>query len=264
MVRQTDNILREGAMNRFEGKVAYITGGAAGLGAATARLFAREGARVVIADINVEGARALANELPDALAVSVDTSDAESVKQSIDAAIERYGRIDIIFNNAGISGEQLPVHESSVENWTRVSRINGDGVFYVLKYGITEMLKTGGGAIVNTSSTNGLIGIPNIAPYTFTKWGVIGLTKSSAIEYADKGIRVNAVAPTVVRTPLVEQFIKDAADPEEMAARMENFNPMPGMPVPEDVAAAVAFLASDDARFITGHVIPIDGGYTAQ
>ena len=251
-------------MKRFEGKVAYITGGASGLGAAAAQRLADEGAAIVVADVNEQGAQALAASLPNALALRVDTSDPQSVEQSIAAAVERYGKIDLIFNNAGISGEQLRIHESSVENWQRVTRINGDGVFYVLKYGVAAMLKTGGGAIVNTSSTNGLIGIPNIPPYTFTKWGVIGITKSAAIEYAKDGIRVNAVAPTVVRTPLVEQFIRDAADPAEMAARMENFNPLPGMPVPEDVAAAVAFLLSDEARFITGHVIPIDGGYTAQ
>lgn len=251
-------------MNRFEQKVVYVTGGASGLGEAAARRFAAEGARVVIADIDEDGARKVADSLPEAMAVRVDTSDHESVERSIAATIDRYGRIDVIFNNAGISGDQLLIHEMSVENWKKVTRINGDGVFYVLKFGIAAMLKTGGGAIVNTSSTNGLIGIPNIAPYTFTKWGVIGLTKSSAIEYAKQGIRVNAVAPTVVRTPLVEQFIKDAPDPKAMAEQMENFNPMPGMPVPDDVATAVLFLASDDARFITGHVIPIDGGYTAE
>lgn len=250
--------------HRFEGKVVYVTGGASGLGEAAARRFADEGARVVIADIDEEGAKELAGELPDALAIRVDTSDAEMVERSIERAVEQYGRIDVIFNNAGISGEQLPIHESSVDNWTRVTSINGDGVFYVLKFGIASMLRTGGGAIVNTSSTNGLIGLPNIAPYTFTKWGVIGLTKSSAIEYADKGIRVNAVAPTVVRTALVDRFIAEAEDPEAMAEQMEHFNPMPGMPIPDDVAAAVLFLASDEARFITGHVIPIDGGYTAQ
>ncbi len=251
-------------MKRFEGKVAYISGGASGLGAATAKRLAEEGAKVVVADIDEARATELAASLPDALALRVDTSDPDAVEQSIAAAVERYGRIDLIFNNAGISGEQLRIHESSVENWKRVTRINGDGVYYVLKYGISAMLKTGGGAIVNTSSTNGLIGIPNIPPYTFTKWGVVGITKSAAIEYAKDGIRVNAVAPTVVRTPLVEQFIKDAADPAQMAAIMENFNPLPGMPEPSDVAAAVAFLLSDEARFITGHVIPIDGGYTAQ
>lgn len=251
-------------MQRFQGKVVYATGGASGLGEAAVRRFADEGARIVIADIDEAGARRVAESLPDAVAVRVDTSDPDSVERSIAAAVERYGRIDVIFNNAGISGEQLLIHEMSVENWQRVARINGDGVFYVLKFGIAAMLKSGGGAIVNTSSTNGLIGIPNIAPYTFTKWGVIGLTKSVAIEYATQGIRVNAVAPTVVRTPLVERFIDDAADPKEMAERMETFNPMPGMPEPRDVADAVLFLASDEARFITGHVIPIDGGYTAQ
>lgn len=251
-------------MNRFDGKSVYVTGGASGLGAATARRFAEEGAKVVIADVDESGAQAVADELPDAMAVHVDTSDAASVEQSIEATVDRYDRIDVIFNNAGISGEQRPIHESSVENWEQVTSVNGDGVFYVLKYGIEAMLQTGGGAIVNTSSTNGLVGIPNIAPYTFTKWGAIGLTKSAAIEYAEKGIRVNAVAPTVVRTPLVEKFIEEAEDPEEMAEQMENFNPMPGMPVPEDVAAAVTFLASEEARFITGHVIPIDGGYTAE
>ncbi len=251
-------------MKRFEGKVAYVTGGASGLGEATARRFADEGAKVVIADIDEEGAQSVAGALPDAIAQRVDTSDAASVEASIAAAVQHYGRIDIVFNNAGISGEQLLIHEMSVDNWKRVRSINGDGVFHVLKYSIAAMLQSGGGVIVNTSSTNGLIGIPNIAPYTFTKWGVVGLTKSVAIEYARHGIRVNAVAPTVVRTTLVEKFIEEAADPEEMAQRMENFNPMPGMPTPEDVAAAVAFLASDEARFITGHVIPIDGGYTAQ
>lgn len=251
-------------MKRFDGKVVFITGGAAGLGAATAQRFADEGARVAVADINVQGAQEVAGKLPDAIALQVDTSDPQSVEKAIATTVERMGRIDVIFNNAGISGEQLPVAEASVENWKRVMSINGDGVFYVLKYGVAAMLKTGGGAIVNTSSTNGLVGIPNIPPYTFTKWGVVGITKSVAMEYATQGIRVNAIAPTVVRTPLVEKFIEEAADPKEMAKRMENWNPMPGMPEPRDVAAAVAFLASDEARFITGHVIPIDGGYTAQ
>ena len=249
---------------RFEGKVAFITGGASGLGAATAQRFADEGAKVVVADINAEGAEALADTLPDDLAVAVDTADAASVERAVAQSLERFGRVDAIFNNAGIDGEQQMLHEMTLENWERVRAINGDGVFYVLKYGIAAMLESGGGSIVNTASTAGLAAQPNISPYTFTKAGIVGLTRSAAIEYADKGIRVNAVAPTVVMTPLVAHFIETADDPQEMRARMESFNPIPGIPEASDVASVVTFLASDDARWITGHTIPIDGGYTAR
>jgi NAD(P)-dependent dehydrogenase (short-subunit alcohol dehydrogenase family) len=248
---------------RFKDKVAFITGAASGLGEAAARRFAEEGAKVVVADINAEGAQAVANELPDALAVTVDTSDPASVEQAIARAVDHYGRIDVIFNNAGISGEQQILHEVTLANWQGVRGINGDGVFYVLKYGIAAMLESGGGSIINTSSTAGLTAQPNISPYTFTKAGIIGLTRAAAVEYADKGIRVNAVAPTTVMTPLVEQFIESSPDPAALRERVAAFNPMPGIVEPHDIAAAVAFLASDDARWITGHTLPIDGGYTA-
>jgi NAD(P)-dependent dehydrogenase (short-subunit alcohol dehydrogenase family) len=133
-----------------------------------------------------------------------------------------------------------------------------------MKYTIEAMLRTGGGTIVNTSSTAGLTGQPNISQYTFAKAGIVGLTRAAAIEYAKQNIRVNAIAPTVVRTPLVENFANTAPDPEAMWETLLSYNPMPGMPTPADVAAAVAFLASDEARFITGHTLPIDGGYCAQ
>jgi NAD(P)-dependent dehydrogenase (short-subunit alcohol dehydrogenase family) len=249
---------------RFENKVLFVTGGASGLGAATARRFADEGAKVAIADINEEAAREYAGSLPDAIALAVDTADPVSVAQAIQSAAAHYGRIDVIFNNAGIEGEQIALHEMTVENWQRVTSVNGDGVFYVLKYGIEAMLETGGGAVINTSSTAGLAAQDNISPYTFTKAGIVGLTRSAAVEYAARGIRVNAIAPTVVMTPLVRRFIENAADPVEMLQRMESFNPMPGIVQPEDVAALVAFLASDDARWITGLTIPIDGGYCAR
>jgi NAD(P)-dependent dehydrogenase (short-subunit alcohol dehydrogenase family) len=249
---------------RFEGKVLFVTGGASGLGAAAARRFADEGAKIVIADINQDAADGFAASLPDALVVPVDTADASSVEAAIAAAVAHYDRIDVIFNNAGIPGEQTSLHEMTIDNWRAVTDVNGDGVFFVLKYGIAAMLQTGGGAIVNTSSTAGIAAQENISPYTFTKAGVVGLTRAAAVEYAAHGIRVNAIAPTVVMTPLVRSFIENSADPVEMRQRMEAFNPMPGMVEPEDVASVVAFLASDDARWITGVTIPIDGGYTAR
>ncbi|MCI4064100.1 glucose 1-dehydrogenase [Micromonospora sp. R77] len=249
---------------RFQDKVAFVTGGASGLGAAAARRFASEGARVVIADINTEGAEQVAAGLPDAYAVTVDTGEAVSVEQGIADAMQRYGRLDVIFNNAGIDGQQQPLHEMDVENWERVRRINGDGVFFVLKYGIEALLHGGGGSVVNTSSTTALAAQENISPYTFTKAGIVGLTRSAAIEYAARNVRVNAVAPTVVMTPLVEHFIDTAPDPAQMRRQMESFNPKPGIPTPDDVAGVVAFLASDDAAWITGHTIPIDGGYVAR
>jgi NAD(P)-dependent dehydrogenase (short-subunit alcohol dehydrogenase family) len=249
---------------RFRGTVLFVTGGASGLGAATARRFAAEGAKVVVADIDDVAARELAASLPDALAVDVDTADPASVEQAVATAVGHYGRLDVVFNNAGIEGDQQPLHEMTIDNWRRVRAVDGDGVFHVLKYGIDAMLRTGGGVVVNTSSTAGLIGQENISPYTFAKAGIVGLTRSAAIEYAARGVRVNAVAPTVVMTPLVRRFVETAPDPAEMRERLESFNPMPGIPAPEDVAGVVAFLASDDARWITGVTIPIDGGYTAR
>jgi len=249
---------------RFQDKVAFVTGGASGLGAAAARRFSDEGARVVVADINAEAASTVAKGLDDGFPVEVDTSDPAAVQRAVAAAVEQYGRIDVVFNNAGITGAQQILHEMDVENWNRVTAVNGDGVFYVLKYTIAAMLKSGGGSIVNTSSTAGLTGQLNISNYTFAKAGVIGLTRSAAVEYADKNIRINAIAPTVVWTPLVEDFANKAPDPAAMRAAMENYNPMPGIPTAEDVAAVVAFLASDDAKWITGHTVPIDGGYCAK
>jgi NAD(P)-dependent dehydrogenase (short-subunit alcohol dehydrogenase family) len=253
-----------GEVVRFDGKVAFITGGGSGLGEAAAQRFADEGAKVVCADINEDGANRVAKGLPDAIAVKVDVSDAASVQAAIAAAVDKYGRIDVIFNNAGIPGDQAILHEMDVSNWDKVRAVNGDSIFYVMKYGIEAMLRTGGGNIVNTSSTAGLTGQLNISPYTFAKAGIIGLTRSAAIEYAAQNVRVNAIAPTVVWTPLVEDFANTAPDPAAMRAAMENYNPMPGVVRPEDVAAAVAFLASDEARFITGVTLPIDAGYSAQ
>jgi NAD(P)-dependent dehydrogenase (short-subunit alcohol dehydrogenase family) len=249
---------------RFEGKVAFVTGGASGLGRAAAERFAREGATVIVADLDRSGAQAVAATLPDALAVHVDTADGTAVDRSFEVALDAFGTVDALFNNAGIVGEHLPLHSTTDEAWRRVMAVNADGAFHVLRAGVRAMLGGRGGAIVNTSSSTGLAGKPNLTPYTFSKAGLVGLTRAAAIEYAAHGIRVNAVAPTAVMTDLVAGHIARAPDPEAMRRLLETQTPIPGMPTPEDVAAVVAFLASDDARWITGHTLPIDGGFHAQ
>src|SRR3954454_1557795 len=163
---------------RFEGKVLFATGGASGLGGAAGQRVAGEGAKVVVADIDGAAAETFAASLPDALAVTVDCADADSVRAAIATAVDHFGRIDVIFNNAGIEGLQQPLHEMDLDNWRKVTGVNGDGVFFVLRYGIEAMLQTGGGSIVNTSSTAGLSAQENISPYTFTKAGIVGLTRA--------------------------------------------------------------------------------------
>ena len=198
---------------RLVGRVAFVTGGASGLGRAAAERFAREGARVLVADIERGGAEALAATLPDATAVEVDTSDAEAVDRAFEVALETYGHIDVLFNNAGIVGPQMPLHETTDQAWRQVMAVNSDGAFHVLRRGIRAMLAGRGGAIVNTSSSTGLAGKPNMAPYSFSKAGLVGLTRAAAIEYAERGIRVNAVAPTAVMTELVAGHIARGARP---------------------------------------------------
>jgi NAD(P)-dependent dehydrogenase (short-subunit alcohol dehydrogenase family) len=261
-MRQTESVHM--SSNRFQDQVVFITGGASGLGLAAARRFAAEGAIIAIADLNTEAAETAAAEFPGAIAITVDVSQADQVAAAFAAAREKLGTVDVIFNNAGIDGKQQRLHEMDLENWDLVSRINGDGAFFVLKYGIAALLTSGGGNVVSTTSTVGLAAQVNIAPYSFTKGGLVNLTKSAAVEYAKDNIRINAVAPTAVRTPLVEHFIDSADDPKAMRELMENFNPIPGMPTPDDVADAVLFLASNEAKWITGHTLPVDGGYLAR
>ena len=183
---------------RFENNVLFVTGGAAGLGAATAQRFADEGAKVVVADINTSAAEEVAASLPDAIAVAVDTADPASVERAINTAVSHYGRIGVVFNNAGIAGDQQALHETTLDNWSQVTGVNGYGVFYVLKYSIGAMLETGGGAIINTSSTAGLAGQDNVSAYTFTKAGVIGPGASAADPV---GSASSSRAPRAAPTP---------------------------------------------------------------
>lgn len=250
---------------RFAGRTLFVTGGGSGIGEATARRFAAEGANVVIADLDADGARRVAADLPGSLAVGVDVTDPVAVEASIAQAVAQFGRIDVVFNNAGIGGAYEPLHEATLDNWHAVNAVNADGMFHVLKFGLAALMRSGGGAIVNMASVAGLVATSrNFASYIFTKSGIVGITRAAAVDYAASGIRVNAVAPAMVLTPLIETTIAAAADPAADRERRGNLNPMPGFILPRDVAAAVAFLASDDARFITGICLPIDGGYVAR
>ncbi|MCE3552374.1 SDR family oxidoreductase [Pseudonocardia sp. RS11V-5] len=248
---------------RFEGSVAVVTGAGSGLGTAAAERLAAEGATVALLDRDLRAVAELADELPHATAHEVDVTDAAAVDTVIDTVAARHGRIDALVNNAGVVGPQVPVHETTDAIWSTVMRVNADGAFHVLRATLRAMVAGEGGAVVNMASSSGLSGKPNMAPYSFSKAGIVGLTRSAAIEYAARGVRVNAVAPTAVRTPLVEQHIQNAPDPSAMERRVTSQTPIPGLPTPADVAAVVAFLLSAEAAWITGLTVPVDGGYHA-
>ncbi|MFC5950720.1 SDR family NAD(P)-dependent oxidoreductase [Pseudonocardia lutea] len=251
------------AARRFKGSVAVVTGAGSGLGAAAAERLAAEGATVALLDRDLRAVAELADELPHATAHEVDVTDAAAVDTVIDTVAARHGRIDALVNNAGVVGPQVPVHETTDAIWSTVMRVNADGAFHVLRATLRAMVAGEGGAVVNMASSSGLSGKPNMAPYSFSKAGIVGLTRSAAIEYAARGVRVNAVAPTAVRTPLVEQHIQNAPDPSAMKRGVTSQTPIPGLPTPADVAGVVAFLLSAEAAWITGLTVPVDGGYHA-
>jgi NAD(P)-dependent dehydrogenase (short-subunit alcohol dehydrogenase family) len=244
---------------RLTGKVAVVTGAGSGIGAATARLFAREGARVVCADIS--GAQdAVASGLGEtAIGVRADVGAEDDVRRLITSAEEHFGQLDLLVNNAGFGGGTKPLHEQTIENWDRVHEVNLRGVFLCMKYGVASMRASGGGAIVNISSASALVGWKHHSVYGAAKAGVNQLTKAAALDYADDGIRVNAVSPGTIWTGLVPAAAQFAEPPPDMPR-------VPGIPMDrwglaEEVAAAVLFLAGDEASYITGAVLPVDGGY---
>ena len=250
---------------RVEGKVALITGGGSGIGRATALLFGREGARVAIADYNAEGGERVAKEIRNAGGAAefhaADVSNPADVEALIGKIVAAHGRLDCAFNNAGIEGRMASTPECSLDNWDRVIAINLSGVFYCLKYEIAQMLKQGGGSIVNTASVAGLVGLAGGAAYVAAKHGVAGLTKTAALEFAQRGIRVNAVCPGFIRTPMVERVLDRGTFNEEQIITAE---PMHRMGKPEEIAEAVLWLCSDASSFVTGLPMPVDGGYIAQ
>ncbi len=248
---------------QFQDKVAIVTGGSFGIGRATAVLFARQGAKVVVVDWvdNEETLREIRAVGGEAIYIKCDVSSDSEVKAMIAQTVDTFGRLDYAFNNAGIEGASAITHEVSEENWDKVLGINLKGVWLCMKYQLPHMLRQGKGAIVNCSSIAGLIGFPNIAAYTASKHGILGLTKTAALEYAKSGIRINAVCPGVIKTPMIDRFLEKNHMSEEAMAAGE---PVGRMGRPEEIAAAAVWLCSEAASFITGHAMPVDGGWVAQ
>ena len=247
-------------------KTAIITGSGSGIGKTTALLFADEGARVIVADIDTESGNdtveRIMNKGGDAAFVRTDVSKAEDVKNMVRFAVSAYSRIDILVNIAGIftTGTAL---DTSEQEWDRILGVNLLGVFLCTKYCVQEMVKTGGGSVVNIASEAGLVAIRNQVAYNVSKSGVVAFTKSAAVDFADKNIRVNCVCPGRVFTPLVEKVIKSSEDPEAALKELSEDRPLKRMGKPEEIAAGILFLASDDAKYAIGTVLSIDGGYTA-
>jgi NAD(P)-dependent dehydrogenase (short-subunit alcohol dehydrogenase family) len=251
----------------LDGKTALVTGGGSGIGRAASLAYAKNGARVVVADVNVEGGEETVLMIKEAggeaILVHADVSKPEDTQAMVDQAVAAFGSLDCAFNNAGISGgrDRLLTADYLEEDWDRVISINLKGVWLCMKAEIPQMLKQGGGAIVNTASIAGLVGLTGTIAYVAAKHGVTGLTKAAALEYAKSGIRVNAVCPGYIQTPMVQGIFAENEGFEERAASR---HPVGRLGEPEEIAQAVVWLSSDAASFVTGHNMPVDGGYMAQ
>jgi NAD(P)-dependent dehydrogenase (short-subunit alcohol dehydrogenase family) len=252
-------------MTQLQNKVALITGGGSGIGRATAVLFAAEGAKVAVVDLNLDSAEETVEMIADgggqAFAFQADVSHAVDVQAMVGETVARYGRLDCAFNNAGIEGSSGRTMDISEADFDRTIAVNLKGVWLCLKYELEQMLAQGGGAIVNTASVAGLVGAHSMAAYAASKHGVVGLTRTTAVEYARKNIRVNAICPSFVQTPLVERAFAALPGLEQGVL---NSNPSRRLALPEEIAYTVLWLCSDAASFTNGAAITIDGGFTAQ
>ncbi len=249
---------------RFEQKSVIVTGGGSGIGRATALAFAAEGARVLVADQNEAAgeatARLVREQGGEAASVRTDVSRGADCSAMVDAAVELYGRLDIAFNNAGINIRAAPIADIDEPEWSRILSVNLTGVFLCMKYEIPAMKRQGAGAIINTASVGGVIGTAGVTAYCATKHGVVGLTKSAALDHIGDGIRINAICPGGTRTEMLAEWFKDP----EVERRTVGQTPIGRIASPAEIAQTVLFLASADASFMVGHALIADGGLTAQ
>ncbi|MFD7665668.1 SDR family NAD(P)-dependent oxidoreductase [Streptomyces sp. NPDC059788] len=249
----------------FTGQVAFVTGASSGMGLATARAFADAGAAVALADINEDAVNAATKQLADdghqVLALVCDVTDEDQVAAAVDRTVEAFGRLDMAYNNAGIMPPPTDAADESADQFDRVQNINLRGIWAAMKHELHHMREQGHGTIVNCSSLGGLVGNPGRAAYHASKHGVIGLTKSAALEYGSRGVRINAVCPGTIHTPMVDAMLhKGELDSDQAAAGQA----IPRLGNAEEIAQAVLWLCSDGASYVTGIALPVDGGYTAQ
>jgi NAD(P)-dependent dehydrogenase (short-subunit alcohol dehydrogenase family) len=245
-------------------KSVLVTGGAAGIGAGICRRLARDGYAVTIGDISVAEGKKLAEEIG-ADFVKLDVTSPEDVEAAIAGIVSKHGQLDALVNNAGVLSQFGPIGEQSIDEWKRVMSINLDGVFYGMKFALSQMIKQpSGGNIVNIGSMNGFRGLVNMGAYVPSKWAMRGLTAMAAVEYSQKNIRVNSVAPTTTQSSIVDEWIANQPDPALAVDQATSMNAQPGMVQPEDIANATTFLLSDEARYITGVTLPVDAGALAR
>lgn len=251
---------------KLQGKVALVTGGSSGIGRASALAFSAEGAKVVVADVDIEGGEEMVRMIKeaggDSIFVRTDVSKASEVEAMVNETVDTYGQLDCALNNAGVEGCTLPIVDLPEEQWDRLININLKGVWLCMKYEIPQMLRIGKGAIVNTASVAGLVGDAGSSEYVASKHGIVGITKSVALEYAESGIRINGICPGVIHTPLTERLKKDHP---ELGLEKEFIEkePIGRLGTPAEVAEAVVWLCSDSASFVIGHLLAVDGGWTA-
>ncbi len=250
----------------LKNKVTLVTGGSTGIGRASALAFSREGAKVIIADVNIDEGNNTLNMIKkhggEAVFLEADVSQAKAVESLIDRITDQFGRLDCAMNNAGVVGSQALTADCTEENWDNVIGVNLKGTWLCMKYEIRQMLKQGGGSIVNISSITGSVGYPTLPAYVVSKHGIVGLTKVSALEYAKSGIRINAVCPGYVRTPMLEGVFDGWSD--EIENMISAQQPIGRSGKSEEIAEAVLWLCSDKSSFVTGHAMAVDGGYLAQ